>query len=561
MARLLILILVMSATLYCCNLPVICPEFPGEIEVLGDSCVAPCSVSVKLLDNTKSVSSFSYSWDIKGNEEGESIQTMNALFPFKAPGVYQGKLNVICNQSEETKSISFSVNILAPDSVKACFEIDSVINNYIAPTTICFSANCSKLVGNNSYEWSASGTASIDSFSVSKNEVKINFPDEGSYNVILKVTDLGGNTSQEEKTIIINPSPTFQKCYGGINDEEGYDISESNDGYLISGRIEDKAYILNVDLEGEFVIDNNLVINKSGAKKATGIFKSGSREFTVIGLIGPSSSEAFATRINTNGVIISNPENFTDIASVNNLSKTSNGHFLVTGRTTTNNNPGGGVYFLHINSLGEGQNVPYNVFGWQNLDEGFDAIETNSQEYIVVGKTFNGINLDDFYILKLNNNYEKVWDSVIDFNQSNKNDELRAIAETENGFIVTGISDSRALILEIDQTGTINGFANFLTNESSEAVDIEVITEGPNANQIFVLGTLRPQALNSQIFLAICDKDGNLIELIKYEENTIASKMIITKDRGVAIVGTKRNGSGNSSDIFMIKTDSNGLIQ
>lgn len=148
----------------------------------------------------------------------------------------------------------------------ACFEIESISNDTIAPATVCFSASCSEHYSK--LRWDFDGDGSIDSNS---GEDCFTFESSGSFIVTLEVENANGQTHEETKVITINPPPqaeiiTFENIFGVGNGlvESGYKVLLTNDeGYIVTGSQEGRGYLLKLDKDGNIETQNT--INNSSA--------------------------------------------------------------------------------------------------------------------------------------------------------------------------------------------------------------------------------------------------------------------------------------------------------
>ncbi|MEM1123173.1 MAG: PKD domain-containing protein, partial [Bacteroidota bacterium] len=89
----------------------------------------------------------------------------------------------------------------------ACLEIESISNENMVPSEVCFSASCS---GNSvSYEWDFDGNGQIDATGVNVCHV---FEESGTFRTILTTKNSSGNTKNDDETINILPAtiiPSF----------------------------------------------------------------------------------------------------------------------------------------------------------------------------------------------------------------------------------------------------------------------------------------------------------------------------------------------------------------
>jgi len=278
---------------------------------------------------------------------------------------------------------------------------------------------------------------------------------------------------------------------------------------------------------------------------------------------------------------------------INHILKTSDGGYLLTGYTM-NQNGFGDKDILIIKTDANGSVQWKKIYGGAYEDEGFMAVEYNNQYYII-GIT-NSIDGDD---------YREVLLLILDQNgtlqtakmyQKTAEDIFPVILEdpaTAGNFYLMGNSSSFELnlkkhnivIMHIDSNGDIvsdtklikpcntNPCNNNPTDKSNEYVTKAIktsdggiliggITDFPSSGTDY----------DYDIFLIKFDNTGNVQWSKRYSLGRISNNQTIYDNRdllrdiieiqnGYMIVGTTTYSDVSATDLFVIKIDSNGIVQ
>jgi hypothetical protein len=194
------------------------------------------------------------------------------------------------------------------------------------------------------------------------------------------------------------------------------------------------------------------------------------------------------------------------------IEQTIDGGFILTGSTFSKGNGERDVFLLKTDNNG-GQ-LWLKTYGGLNNDEGFSVKQTSDQGYIVCGRTNSfGNNYSDIYVIKTDINGDTIWTKVIGGNVSERG---YSIEETDDdGYIILGYS---------------NSYGNGLLT------DIYLVKLDSNGNQQW-----------DQVFTQTNESIGNSVKQ--------------TQDGGYIICGSKRGGLFGENDVFIIKTNSNGIEQ
>ncbi len=212
-----------------------------------------------------------------------------------------------------------------------------------------------------------------------------------------------------------------------------------------------------------------------------------------------------------------------------------------------------------------------NDFGERYIDQGFDVIENDSGEFLIVGTLggfYNTTSVDflnhdaDIYIIKTNAQGEKLWEKTFGGTAHDWAKEI--IKAPGGGYYVCGSTQSEGegsfdiFLMKIDEDGNelwfkTYGGADFEYGESVRLSD---------DNNLYILGTSASFSDNYKPdhFLIKTDLDGEVIWESIYggEDSDYSRALVCTPDSGCAFTGWTDSGEIGKKDIAFYKISKNG---
>ena len=245
--------------------------------------------------------------------------------------------------------------------------------------------------------------------------------------------------------------------------------------------------------------------------------------------------------------------NYVDARSVQ---QTTDGGYIIAGYATN------GVYLIKTD--GNGVEQWCQTYGGSSLDRGHSVQQTTDGGYIIAGFTTSfGNGLQDFYLIKTDGNGVEQWSQTYG---GTENDSCDSVQQTsDGGYIIAGSTKSfgnghyDVYLIKIDGTGveqwsqTYGGSLRDLGHSVQQTTDGGFIIAGTTQNE---------NTAYDDIYLIKTDVNGveQWIQTIGGSGNEGAYSVQQTTDGGYIISGYTGLRSGSTFEVYLIKTDSEGTL-
>jgi len=375
-------------------------------------------------------------------------------------------------------------------------------------------------------------------------------------------------------TVVVALTPiTFEKTFGGKDEDIAKAVVETPDGYLIAGKSKSfsghrdhNAYLIKIDKKGNKLWSktyggnrdediNDIVNYGNGA-----IFIGSTKTF------GNGRKRYYINRINKEGKQLWRKGYFLDAddeytgSSVATDGKriTLAGTELHRGFTTSDVSP----LILQLN--GNGDRYWERYLGGRKKDYSHKILYTGDG-YVVVGKTESYGHGDyDMYLIKLNR--QGKWQWYNSFGGGDDDTANDVIQTNDGGYILVGSTNSfgltrdDAFIVKTDKNGKRLWQHSYGGNYADEAF---AIARSPDGG--FVIAG-RTESFNRRngfdLYLFKIDAHGKLLwQRTQGGKSDDAGYDIITVRDGYLIVGAKKSDIGRDSNVWVLKVDFDGKIR
>ena len=418
--------------------------------------------------------------------------------------------------------------------------------------------------------------------SISDNIVTFNATMDGSDTFTYKATDGTDDSNIGTVTLNILETDSFEKTFGGEGEDRALSGLETSDGgYILAGYLSNNVFIVKTDAGGieEWSVEYNHD-DGNGTHKMRSIKETSDGGYIAFGeLMGAGAEEPGMIKIDHAGNIewIRRGDEVTTslMAGVGHikdgLEALDGGYVSI---EVFDHNAMGVLdqYIVKTDSDGQSNSENEWVKSYSNL-VGFHSIIESNNGYIVSGLSSNGSCSNAKIILKVDSSGNEEWIKYYDSSWDNSVGYFNQIKETSDGGYITigriqpinNVTECKPdgnikiLLLKTDWEGNLEWTQSFDTGENW--VD-------PGANSVdhtndggYVLTYASKFGDNGfDISMIKLDSAGNQEwgKIFSGDEDDIPHKVHQTSDGGYMIVGATYSYGAGNSDLFLIKTDSEG---
>ena len=246
------------------------------------------------------------------------------------------------------------------------------------------------------------------------------------------------------------------------------------------------------------------------------------------------------------------------------VQQTNDGGYIFCGHTSSLGNSNSDIYLIKTDDNGNQQWSQ--IFGGNDVEVGHSVQQTNDGGYIICGYTMSfGGGGRDVYLIKTDNNGNQQWSQT--FGGSGVYDWGRSVQQTNDGGYIIGGSttsfgnSSDVYLIKTDLNGNQLWSETFNEGSTDYGMDVEQTTDGG----YIICGHSNSSISNGDfdIYLIKTDNNGNEQWNKKFGGTDVEHGYSVqqTNDGGYIITGFTESFQTGNWDVWLIKTDGNGNQQ
>lgn len=429
----------------------------------------------------------------------------------------------------------------------ACYIIESVSNDTVAPSTFQISAACSENADN--YSWDIGNDGAIE---YTSETISHTFNEPGTYSLKLSVENSDGINDELLFDVVIK-IPTFSVSYGGDESESPAAAIQLKDGsYVMVGWGENRIYRLD-ERKGNILASFGLPQGKTSFWLED-VIESPQGDVVVCGFEQsgqPLLSYGIITKFDTSLNLITQLEtekqsNFLDM----------NWFFSIVLKTTGNYELIGsrrGIPFLVSQSPTFNQAPPTNAYiEFNNYTGTFRPLLHTNDGKLLFFATSATIESNNYLIKTSASAPSSIeWIKQIDFSIGN-------IVEGSNGnYAIVGQSNDQPYFMEINPSNSVV-FEGAIASRTGSFSDVTALESG-----YALCGTATSDTKGgNDLLMVILDANFQIIQEVTFgdEFDQAGSTILATRDGGFFMTGSTRNPNNASQDYYFVKSDEMGRL-
>ncbi|HCZ06500.1 MAG TPA: hypothetical protein DHV12_05115 [Thermotogae bacterium] len=369
------------------------------------------------------------------------------------------------------------------------------------------------------------------------------------------------------------PSSTWERTYGGNNDDEALSIQQTVDGgYIVAGYTKssdagiDDFYVIKLDPYGARVWEK--MYGGSDSERAYSVRQTADGGYIVAGYtksFGVGEADVYIVKLNNSGEKLWNKTyggSYNDEAY--SIQQTADEGYIVAGfKCSSSDIESADVYILKLDS--DGNKVWEKTFGGDKEDIARSVQQTEDGGYIVAGWTNSSGNGEyDVYILKLDSDGNKVWEKTFGGSES---DWAYSIQQTvDGGYIVVGYTYTfgtvwyDVYVLKLNSEGNIVWEQTFGDSDYEYAHSVKQTADGG----YILAGYVFYPPIKSDVYILKLGSDGNKEWEKTYSgregsNGGIAYSIQQTVDGGYVVAGACEYPSGSGgNEVYILKLNDEG---
>ena len=374
-----------------------------------------------------------------------------------------------------------------------------------------------------------------------------------------------------ESASINDDTLTWKRTFGEADEDEGNSVQQTSDGgYILVGETLNEDWedilLIKTDNYGDIVWERTF--GEPGIQRDWGlsVIQNTDGDYVLTGMkgsLGVSWFDLCLIKVDPNGNTIWDSALLIDDFEWGKcIKQTSDGGYIILGTIMSSKNGEGDVWLIKLDTNGK---IKWQkTFGGDWVDWGEYVQQTKDGGYIITARTHSfGADGYNAWLIKTDENGNMIWNRTFG---GNKDDIGKCVQQTsDGGFIIAGgiqFEDDRggdAWLIKTNENGEEIWNRTFGGDKTDWADSVQQTSDG---GYILTGGTQSYGAGSYDLWLIKTDKEGRKIWDRTYGGNDWdeGNSVQQTSDGGYIITGFTYSFCSDGNDVWLLKTDENGLI-
>jgi len=372
--------------------------------------------------------------------------------------------------------------------------------------------------------------------------------------------------------ISINLFAGWERTYGGTGSDEGWSVQQTSDGgYIITGQTnsfgagDNDIYLIKTSSNGDTIWTKTYGSSESECGHSVQQTTDGGYIVAAqTNSFGAGGTDVYLIKTTANGDTV-----WTETYGGTNqdfgwsVQQTSDGGYIIAGRTNSFGAGETDVYLIKTTS--NGYTLWTKTYGGTNSEEGMSVQQTPDGGYIIAGKTnsFGVAGSVDVYLIKTTSNGDAIWTRT--YGGFGWETGMSVQQTSDGGYIIAGSIDSFGVVgldVYLIKTNSIGGIVWTRIYGGSGWESGMSVQQTSDGGYIVAGNTDSYGAGEDDVYLIKTNKNGDTVWTCTYGGIgwDYARSAQQTSDGGYIITGQTVPSAVDYSDVYLIKTDKNGVI-
>jgi hypothetical protein len=364
-------------------------------------------------------------------------------------------------------------------------------------------------------------------------------------------------------TAIADPGDTlWTRTYGGSSEDYGWDVQQTTDGgFIVAGRTRSfgagagDLWLLKLDADGD-----TLWTRTSGGGAPDYGFSVGQTSdsgYIVAGYtlsFGAGGSDVYLVRTDADGnTLWARTYGGTGTDEGYSTQQTTDGGYIVAGRTTSFGGGGDDVYLVKTDANGD--TLWTRAYGGSSGEGAESVQQTTDGGYIITGRAYSSQNMEDIWLLKTDANGDTLWTRTYGGSESDIG--FCVQQTTDGGYIITGRTYSSeryddVWLLKTDADGDTLWTRTYGGDGGDEGWSVQQTTDG---GYIVAGATISFGAGDYDAWLLKTDADGDTLWTRTYGSTDMDWGYSVqqTAEGGYIVAGYVYSFTTYESDVWLVR--------